>query len=102
MRCAPATRSATGCASRPRRTGLRGAWGRALFGGEAARVRFDMSEYGEPHAAARLVGAPPGYLGHDAGGQLTGAVRPRPFRVLLLDEIDKAHPSATGPLLQVL
>jgi ATP-dependent Clp protease ATP-binding subunit ClpC len=73
-----------------------------LFGDEAALVRLDMSEYGEPHAVARLVGAPPGYLGHDEGGQLTEIVRRRPHVVLLLDEIEKAHAAICHLLLQVL
>ena len=63
----------------------------ALFHSEAAMTRLDMAEYAEPHAVARLIGAPPGYIGHDAGGQLTEAVRRRPYQVILLDEIEKAH-----------
>ncbi|HEY5957168.1 MAG TPA: ATP-dependent Clp protease ATP-binding subunit, partial [Polyangiaceae bacterium] len=63
----------------------------ALFHSETAMTRLDMAEYSEPHAVARLIGAPPGYIGHDAGGQLTEAVRKRPYQVLLLDEIEKAH-----------
>jgi ATP-dependent Clp protease ATP-binding subunit ClpC len=74
----------------------------ALFGDEAALVRLDMSEYGEPHTVARLIGAPPGYLGHDEGGQLTEIVRRRPHVVLLLDEIEKAHATLCHLLLQVL
>jgi ATP-dependent Clp protease ATP-binding subunit ClpC len=62
-----------------------------LFHSETAMTRLDMAEYSEPHAVARLIGAPPGYIGHDAGGQLTEAVRKRPYQVLLLDEIEKAH-----------
>jgi ATP-dependent Clp protease ATP-binding subunit ClpA len=73
-----------------------------LFDDERALVRVDMSEYGERHAAARLVGAPPGYVGFDEGGQLTEAVRRRPFAVVLLDEIDKAHPDVHPLLLQLL
>ena len=65
-------------------------------------VRIDMSEYQERHAVARLVGAPPGYVGYDEGGQLTEAVRRRPYSVILLDEIEKAHPDAFNLLLQVL
>jgi ATP-dependent Clp protease ATP-binding subunit ClpC len=63
----------------------------ALFHSDAAMTRLDMAEYAEPHAVARLIGAPPGYVGHDAGGQLTEAVRKRPYQVILLDEIEKAH-----------
>ena len=63
----------------------------ALFRAETAMTRLDMAEYAEPHAVARLIGAPPGYIGHDAGGQLTEAVRRRPYQVILLDEIEKAH-----------
>ncbi|HMI88287.1 MAG TPA: ATP-dependent Clp protease ATP-binding subunit [Polyangiaceae bacterium] len=63
----------------------------ALFRSETAMTRLDMAEYAEPHAVARLIGAPPGYIGHDAGGQLTEAVRRRPYQVILLDEIEKAH-----------
>src|SRR6185295_10352234 len=63
-----------------------------LFHAESALTRIDLSEYGEPHAVARLIGAPPGYVGHEAGGQLTEAVRRRPYQVILLDELEKAHP----------
>jgi ATP-dependent Clp protease ATP-binding subunit ClpB len=73
-----------------------------LFDTEEAMVRIDMSEYGEKHAVARLVGAPPGYIGYDEGGQLTEAVRRRPYCVILLDEIEKAHPDVFNVLLQVL
>ena len=65
-------------------------------------VRIDMSEYGEKHSVARLVGAPPGYVGYDEGGQLTEAVRRRPYTVVLLDEVEKAHPDVFDVLLQVL
>jgi ATP-dependent Clp protease ATP-binding subunit ClpB len=65
-------------------------------------VRIDMSEYGEKHSVARLVGAPPGYVGYDEGGQLTEAVRRRPYSVILLDEVEKAHPDVFDVLLQVL
>jgi ATP-dependent Clp protease ATP-binding subunit ClpB len=65
-------------------------------------VRIDMSEYGEKHSVARLVGAPPGYVGYEAGGQLTEAVRRRPYTVVLLDEVEKAHPEVFDVLLQVL
>ena len=65
-------------------------------------VRVDMSEYMEKHTVSRLIGAPPGYVGYDEGGQLTEAVRRRPFRVILFDEIEKAHPDVFGILLQIL
>ena len=73
-----------------------------VFGDQGALVPFDMSEYSGEENAARLIGAPPGYMGHDAGGQLTNAVRERPFRLLLFDEIDKAHPSILDNFLQIL
>jgi ATP-dependent Clp protease ATP-binding subunit ClpB len=73
-----------------------------LFDDERAMVRIDMSEYGEKHTVARLVGAPPGYVGYDEGGQLTEAVRRRPYSVVLLDEVEKAHPDVFNVLLQVL
>ncbi len=73
-----------------------------LFDDEDAMVRLDMSEYMEKHTVSRLVGAPPGYVGYDEGGQLTEAVRRRPYRVLLLDEIEKAHPDVFNILLQLL
>jgi len=73
-----------------------------LFDDEMAMVRLDMSEYMERHSVARLVGAPPGYVGHDEGGQLTEAIRRRPFSVVLLDEVEKAHPEVLNVLLQVL
>ena len=73
-----------------------------LFDDESAMVRIDMSEYMEKHAVARLIGAPPGYVGYDEGGQLTEAVRRRPYAVVLLDEIEKAHPDVFNVLLQVL
>ena len=72
-----------------------------LFDDEAAMLRIDMSEYGEKHSIARLIGAPPGYVGYEAGGQLTEAVRRRPYTVLLLDEIEKAHPDVFNTFLQV-
>ncbi|AFM39312.1 ATPase with chaperone activity, ATP-binding subunit [Desulfosporosinus acidiphilus SJ4] len=74
----------------------------AMFGDEKALIRIDMSEYMEKHAVSRLVGAPPGYVGHDEGGQLTEAVRRKPYSVILLDEIEKAHPEVFNILLQVL
>lgn len=73
-----------------------------LFDDERAMVRIDMSEYGEKHTVSRLVGAPPGYVGYDEGGQLTEAVRRRPYSVVLLDEVEKAHPDVFDVLLQVL
>ncbi|MFJ6079374.1 ATP-dependent chaperone ClpB [Pseudarthrobacter sp. NPDC092419] len=73
-----------------------------LFDDERAMVRIDMSEYGEKHSVARLVGAPPGYIGYEEGGQLTEAVRRRPYSVVLLDEVEKAHPEVFDILLQVL
>ena len=73
-----------------------------LFDDENAMVRLDMSEYQERHTVSRLVGAPPGYVGYDEGGQLTEAVRRRPYRVILLDEIEKAHPDVFNILLQIL
>ena len=73
-----------------------------LFDDETAMVRLDMSEYGEKHTVSRLVGAPPGYIGYEEGGQLTEAVRRRPYSVVLLDEVEKAHPDVFNILLQVL
>lgn len=73
-----------------------------LFDDEHAMVRIDMSEYGEKHSVSRLVGAPPGYIGYEQGGQLTEAVRRRPYSVILLDEVEKAHPEVFDVLLQVL
>jgi ATP-dependent Clp protease ATP-binding subunit ClpB len=73
-----------------------------LFNDDNAMVRIDMSEYQERHAVSRLIGAPPGYVGYDEGGQLTEAVRRKPYSVILLDEIEKAHPDVFNILLQVL
>ena len=73
-----------------------------LFDDDRAMVRIDMSEYGEKHSVARLVGAPPGYVGYESGGQLTEAVRRRPYSVVLMDEVEKAHPDVFDVLLQVL
>jgi ATP-dependent Clp protease ATP-binding subunit ClpB len=73
-----------------------------LFDDERAMVRIDMSEYSEKHSVARLVGAPPGYVGYDEGGQLTEAVRRRPYSVVLFDEVEKAHPDVFDVLLAVL
>jgi ATP-dependent Clp protease ATP-binding subunit ClpC len=74
---------------------------RFLFGAESAMIRLDMSEYQEPHSIARLIGSPPGYIGYESEGQLTGALRTTPYCVVLLDEIEKAHPSVYDLLLQV-
>ncbi|GAA3370317.1 ATP-dependent Clp protease ATP-binding subunit [Streptomyces antimycoticus] len=84
------------------KTELARALAEALFGSEDLMVRLDMSEYQERHTVSRLVGAPPGYVGHDEAGQLTEAVRRRPYALLLLDEIEKAHPDVFNTLLQVL
>ena len=73
-----------------------------LFDAQDAIVRIDMSEFMEKHSVARLIGAPPGYVGYDEGGYLTEAVRRRPYSVVLLDEIEKAHPEVFNILLQVL
>ena len=73
-----------------------------LFDSEEQMIRIDMSEYMEKHAVSRLIGAPPGYVGYEEGGQLTEAVRRRPYSVILLDEIEKAHPEVFNILLQVL
>ncbi|MBR4748693.1 MAG: ATP-dependent Clp protease ATP-binding subunit [Abditibacteriota bacterium] len=73
-----------------------------LFGDESACIRFDMSEYGQPHSDQKLLGAPPGYVGYEAGGQLTNAVKNNPFSILLFDEIEKAHPSILDKFLQIL
>src|SRR5687768_2304157 len=84
------------------KTELAKALAKFLFDDERAMVRVDMSEYSEKHSVARLVGAPPGYVGYEAGGQLTEAVRRRPYTVVLLDEVEKAHPDVFDILLQVL
>src|SRR5712691_1941147 len=73
-----------------------------LFGGEDNLIRMDMSEYMEPHTVARLFGSPPGYVGYDEGGQLTEQVRRRPYSVILLDEVEKAHPDVFNALLQIM
>ena len=73
-----------------------------LFDDEDAIVRIDMSEYMEQHAVSRLIGSPPGYVGYEQGGQLTEAVRRRPYAVILFDEIEKAHPDVFNALLQIL
>ncbi len=84
------------------KTELARALAEALFDDERAMIRLDMSEYQERHTVARMIGAPPGYVGHEEGGQLTEAVRRRPYSVVLLDEIEKAHPEVFNALLQVL
>jgi len=84
------------------KTELARALSEQLFNDEHAMIRIDMSEYQERHTVSRLIGAPPGYVGHEEGGQLTEAVRRRPYSVLLLDEIEKAHPDVWNILLQVL
>ena len=84
------------------KTELARALAEAVFGSEEAIIRFDMSEYMEKHTTARLVGAPPGYVGYEEGGQLTDAVRKKPFSIVLFDEVEKAHPDVFHMLLQVL
>lgn len=84
------------------KTELAKAMTRLLFGDERAYIRFDMSEFRSEHADARLLGAPPGYVGYDAGGELTNAVREKPFSVILFDEIEKAHPRILDKFLQIL
>lgn len=84
------------------KTELAKALAEVLFGDDDAVIRLDMSEYMERHTVARLIGAPPGYIGHDEGGQLTEAIRRKPYSVLLLDEIEKAHTDVFNTLLQVL
>lgn len=84
------------------KTELARALAEAMFGEEDAMIRVDMSEYMEKHSTSRLVGSPPGYVGHDEGGQLTELVRRKPYSVVLLDEIEKAHPDVFNMLLQVL
>jgi ATP-dependent Clp protease ATP-binding subunit ClpB len=84
------------------KTELAKALAETLFDTEAAIVRLDMSEYMEKHSVARLLGAPPGYVGYEEGGQLTEAVRRKPYAVILLDEVEKAHPDVFNVLLQVL
>lgn len=84
------------------KTELTKALAASMFGDENAMIRLDMSEYMEKHAVSKLIGSPPGYVGYDEGGQLTQAVRTKPYSVLLLDEIEKAHPDVFNILLQVL
>ena len=82
------------------KTELAKAMGEVLFDGENSIVRFDMSEFKESHAVSRLIGAPPGYVGHEDGGELTEAVRKNPYSLVLFDEIEKAHPDIFNILLQ--
>jgi ATP-dependent Clp protease ATP-binding subunit ClpC len=84
------------------KTELAKALAEAMFGDENAMIRIDMSEYGERHSTARLVGAPPGYVGYEEGGQLTEKDRRKPYSVVLFDEVEKAHPEVFNVLLQVL
>ncbi len=84
------------------KTELCRALGEAMFGDESAVIRIDMSEYMEKHTTSRLVGSPPGYVGYEEGGQLTEAVRRKPYSVILLDEVEKAHPDVFNILLQIL
>ena len=84
------------------KTELCKALAQSLFGSEEALLRFDMSEYMEAHTVARLIGSPPGYVGHEEGGQLTEKVRRKPYSVVLFDELEKAHPDVWGILLQIL
>ena len=98
-------RSARSCSSGPTgvgKTELTKALAEFLFDDEHAMVRIDMSEYMEKHSVARLIGAPPGYVGYEEGGSLTEAVRRRPYQVILFDEVEKAHPDVFNVLLQVL
>ena len=100
-----AGRSARSSSSGPTgvgKTELARALAEFLFDDEHAMIRIDMSEYMEKYAVSRLIGAPPGYVGYDEGGQLTEAVRRRPYQVVLFDEIEKAHPDVFNVLLQVL
>ena len=84
------------------KTELAKALSRTLFDSDRAMVRIDMSEYMESHSVAKLIGAPPGYVGYEEGGQLTEIIRRRPYSVVLLDEIEKAHPDVCNILLQIL
>ncbi|MEG2570681.1 MAG: AAA family ATPase, partial [Clostridia bacterium] len=84
------------------KTELAKALAEALFDDERSMIRIDMSEYMERHSVSRLVGAPPGYVGYDEGGQLTEAIRKKPYAVILFDEVEKAHPDVFNILLQVL
>ena len=84
------------------KTELSKALAEALFGKEEAMIRVDMSEYMEKHSVSKMIGSPPGYVGHEEGGQLSDQVRTHPYSVLLFDEIEKAHPDVFNVLLQVL
>lgn len=84
------------------KTELTKALAERLFGDERSCIRFDMSEYQQPHSDQKLLGAPPGYIGYESGGQLTNAIKERPFSILLFDEIEKAHPSILDKFLQIL
>ena len=84
------------------KTELAKALAQSLFDSEDNLVRIDMSEYMEKHSVSRLIGAPPGYVGHEEGGQLTEAVRRKPYSVVLFDEVEKAHPDVFHVLLQIL
>ena len=84
------------------KTELSKALAEALFGREDSMIRVDMSEYMEKHSVAKMIGSPPGYVGHDEGGQLSDKVRTHPYSVILFDEIEKAHPDVFNILLQVL
>jgi ATP-dependent Clp protease ATP-binding subunit ClpC len=84
------------------KTELTRALAAAMFGSEKALIRFDMSEYMEKHSVSRLIGSPPGYVGHEEGGQLTERIRRQPYSVILFDELEKAHPDVFNILLQVL
>ena len=84
------------------KTALCKALAREVYGSEAAMIRLDMTEYAQEHTASRLLGAPPGYVGHGRGGELTERVRARPYSLVLFDELEKAHPSVTALLLQIL
>ena len=84
------------------KTELSKALSEALFGTEDSMIRVDMSEYMEKHSVSKMIGSPPGYVGHDEGGQLSEQVRRHPYSVILFDEIEKAHPDVFNILLQVL
>ena len=84
------------------KTELCKALGEALFGDEDSLIRIDMSEYMEKHSVSRMIGSPPGYVGHEEGGQLTEKVRRKPYAVILFDEVEKAHPDVFNVLLQIL
>ena len=84
------------------KTELSKALAEALFGNEESMIRVDMSEYMEKHSVAKMIGSPPGYVGHEEGGQLSDQVRTHPYSVVLFDEIEKAHPDVFNILLQVL